>query len=255
MSTTVALVLVDLDGTLYIGNRVVDGAAQALQRLRDMGLRLRFTTNTDSMPPDAVVAKLNAMGIPATSSEVITPLALAHELLEHAQGARVLAVAAPPVREYLGRYLATPGEQPTHVLLADPSFGADYAQLDAAFGAVRGGAQLVATQMGRWVRREDGAHLDTGGWVRLLEYATETEALVLGKPSADFFNLAFAGAGVSAGEAVVVGDDRMSDIAGGLAAGSRTVLVRTGKAGGGTGPEPHDVVDSIADVPDLLARI
>lgn len=252
---TVALVLVDLDGTVYVGNRVVDGAPQALERLRNGGVRVRFTTNTDSMPPDAVVAKLTRMGIRAAPEEVITPLALARQLFAAAADARVLAVAAPAVREYLGEYLARAGEQPAHVLIADPSFGADYAQLDTAFAALRAGARLVATQMGRWVRRDDGEHLDTGGWVRLLEYATESEALVLGKPSADFFNLAFEGAGVSASEAVVVGDDRMSDIAGGLAAGSRTVLVRTGKAGGGSGPEAHDVVGSIADVPELVSRL
>lgn len=255
MSAAVTLILVDLDGTLYVGDRAVDGAAPAVQSLRDMRMRLRFTTNTDSMPPAAVVAKLEALGIPVAHDEVITPLALARQLLAGAQDARALVVAAPAVREYLGEYLARPGEQPTHVLVADPSFGADYAQLDEAFSAVRGGARLVATQMGRWVRREHGDHLDTGGWVRLLEYATETQALVLGKPSADFFALALAGAAVTAREALVVGDDRMSDIAGGLAVGSRTVLVRTGKAGGGSGPEPHQTVDSIADVPALLARV
>lgn len=253
MNTHYRLVLVDLDGTLYIGTQVVEGAAAAVEQLRAMGLLLRFTTNTDSIAPSGVVAKLDAMGIRAAPDEIITPLALVRQLVAERPHARVLTVASPAVREYLGDHLAQPGDEPTDVLVADPSFGATYAEMDAAFRAVRAGARLVATQMGRRVRREDGEHLDTGGWVRLLEYAAETEALVLGKPSAAFFRLAFQGAQVSPGDAVVVGDDRSSDIAGGLAAGSHTVLVRTGKAGGGSGPEPHVIVDSIADVPALLA--
>lgn len=246
------LALIDLDGTLYVGKQPVEGAPEAVERIRARGLTVRFTTNTDSMPPDAVVAKLNAFGIAARPGDVVTPLALAQQLFADHRRARVLTVAAPPVREFLRDHLAMPGDQPTHVLVADPSFGAGYAELDAAFRAVRGGARLVATQTGRWVRREDGDHLDTGGWVRLLEYATETDALVLGKPSLDFFRLALEGAGVPAAETVVVGDDRASDIAGGRAAGAHTVLVGTGKGGGAAGPDPDVVIASIADLPALL---
>jgi hypothetical protein len=71
--------------------------------------------------------------------------------------------------------------------VADPSYGATYDDLDAAFRALRAGAELVATQVNRVAVRDDGEHLDTGGWVRLLEYATGETARVLGKPSPEFF--------------------------------------------------------------------
>jgi hypothetical protein len=51
-----------------------------------------------------------------------------------------------------------------HQLVADPSYGATYDDLDAAFRALRAEAQLVATQVNRIARRDDGEHLDTGGW-------------------------------------------------------------------------------------------
>jgi hypothetical protein len=96
-------------------------------------------------------------------------------------------VAADGVRQELTGLLAGPGEPATHVLVADPSYGATYADLDAAFRALRAGAELVATQVNRVAARDDGEHLDTGGWVRLLEYATGQRARVLGKPSPAFF--------------------------------------------------------------------
>ena len=165
-----------------------------------------------------------------------------------------MAVAAPAVRELLGEALAGPGERPTHVLVCDPSFGACYDDLDAAFRAVVGGAELVASQLNRSARRDDGEHLDTGGFVRLLEYAAGVRARVLGKPSPEFFRLALDAAGVAAERALVVGDDLDADVGGAQAAGLRAVLVRTGKGAGPVPPDggPDAVLDSLAGLPGLL---
>ena len=138
-------------------------------------------------PPAALADRLARLGLPATEEELVTPVAVAERLFGAAPEARVLAVAADGVRQLLGRFLARPDAPPTHVLVADPSYGATYEDLDAAFGALRAGAELVATQVNRVAVRDDGEHLDTGGWVRLLEYATGTSARVLGKPSPEFF--------------------------------------------------------------------
>jgi HAD superfamily hydrolase (TIGR01458 family) len=252
----VALVLLDLDGTVYEGTRPVAGAADAVGRLHRAGLALRFVTNTDSVPPAALVQRLAGMGVEAAAGEVLTPVALAARLLGERSGARVLAVAAPAVRALLAGTLAGPGERPTHVLVCDPSFGACYDDLDRAFRAVRDGAELVATQVARIARRDDGEHLDTGGFVRLLEYAAGVEARVLGKPSPEFFRLALDAAGMPAGRALMVGDDLDSDVRGALAVGMRAVLVRTGKgaepSGDAEGGGPDAVVASIADLPDLI---
>jgi len=246
------LVLLDLDGTVYEGTRPVPGAAAAVGRLRQGGLAVRFVTNTDSVTPEALVERLAGMGIRAAAGEVLTPVSLAARLFADLRGARVLAVAAPAVRELLAGALAGPGERPTHVLVCDPSFGACYRDLDDAFRAVRGGAELVASQVARIARRDDGEHLDTGGFVRLLEYAAGVEARVLGKPSPEFFRLALEAAGRPPERALMVGDDLGSDVGGAHAVGMRAVLVRTGKGGDRDGEEPDAVLDSLADLPGLL---
>jgi ribonucleotide monophosphatase NagD (HAD superfamily) len=165
-------------------------------------------------------------------------------------------VAAAGVRELLGDRLAGAGERVSHVLVADPSWGAAYDDLDAAFQAVRDGAELLATQVNRVAVRDDGEHLDTGGWVRLLEYATGATARVLGKPSPEFFTAPLEALGRAPSTALVVGDDLEADIGGGSAVGAATVLVRTGKgdSAAGAGAEPDTVIDSVADLPDLLGR-
>jgi HAD superfamily hydrolase (TIGR01458 family) len=252
----VRAVLCDLDGTVYEGGRAVPGAAATVDWLRARGVALRFTTNTDSVTPAELVARLAAMGIDAGEEELLTPVVVAGGLFARTPGCRVLAVASASVRALLRPYLAAGGEAPTHVLVADPAYGADYQALDAAFRALRGGAALVATQMGRRARRDDGEHLDTGGWVRLLEYAAEVDARVLGKPSPDFLGIALAGLGTAPETALVVGDDVESDLAAARAVGARMVLVRTGKAGGERPEAVHAdaVIDSLAGLPGLLGR-
>jgi HAD superfamily hydrolase (TIGR01458 family) len=250
----VRAVLCDLDGTVYEGGRPIAGAADTVDWLRSRGIALRFTTNTDSVTPAELVARLAGMGIDAGEGELLTPVVVAAELFERTPGCRVHALASPSIRALLAPVLAAEGETVTHVLVADPAYGAGYAELDAAFGELRRGAALVATQMGRRVRRDDGEHLDTGGWVRLLEYAAEVEARVLGKPSADYVGIALEALGIGPGAALVVGDDVASDLGAARAAGTRVALVRTGKAGGDR-PEAADadaVLDSVADLPALL---
>jgi HAD superfamily hydrolase (TIGR01458 family) len=248
-------VLLDLDGTLYVGSQVVPGAPEAVQWLRDQGLTVRFTTNTDAITPEALADRLAGLGFQATEEELVTPVAVAARLFESMPEARVLTVAAGGVRRLLAGSLAGPGEPVTHVLVADPSYGATYDDLDAAFRAVQAGADLVATQVNRIARRDDGEHLDTGGWVRLLEYATGQTARVLGKPSPEFFTAPLDALGRGAATALVVGDDLAADVGGGQGVGAATVLVRSGKGDRprpGAEAEPDAVVDSVADLPGLL---
>jgi HAD superfamily hydrolase (TIGR01458 family) len=252
----VELALVDLDGTVYIGTRLVPGAVAALGQLRDIGLAVRFVTNTDSVTPGALLDRLAGIGVQATEAEVLTPVALARQLLDGLEAPRLLAVASPGIRELLGGFLASSAERVTHVLVCDPSYGVTYDDLDAAFRAVRAGAELLATQVARIVRRDDGEHLDTGGFVRLLEYAAGERARVLGKPSPDFFRLALEHAGIAPERAVMVGDDLAADVAGAQRVGMRGVLVRTGK-GAERFPDagtaiPDATIESLAVLPDLF---
>jgi HAD superfamily hydrolase (TIGR01458 family) len=226
--TGIDTVLLDLDGTLYVGSQVVPGAPEAVRWLRDQGLTVRFCTNTDSVTPAALADRLARLGLPATEEELVTPVAVAARLFASTDEARVLAVAADGVRQLLAGCLAGPGDRVTHVLVADPSYGATYDDLDG-FRAVRAGAELVATQVNRIARRDDGEHLDTGGWVRLLEYATGQTARVLGKPSPEFFTAPLDALGRRPQSALVVGDDLATDIGGGRAVGAATVLVGSGK--------------------------
>ncbi len=248
-------VLLDLDGVLYVQDEPVGGAVDAVARLREAGLALRLVTNTTSRPRRMIVERLERLGFDARAGDVVTPAALAVRHCLLADRRRAALVMNESVKEDFAE-LEEVADDAQAVIVGDlgPAFGYDV--LNRAFRAVMDGAQLVALQKNRFWLTPDGLSLDVGPFVAALEYATGCEALVLGKPSAEFFATVLGELDVEPTAAVMVGDDVESDVGGALDAGLAGVLVRTGKyredAVRASGIQPTAIVDSIADVPALL---
>jgi len=251
-------VLVDLDGVLYVEDAPVAGARETLARLRGAGVGLRFVTNTTSRSRAQTLAKLARLGFEVDSGELVTPalLAVSH-CLKHDRR-RVLLVMNDEVKEDFAELVEDDGAHAEAVIVGDLGDAFGYDILNRAFRALVAGAELIALQKNRYWLRADGLSLDVGPFVAALEYATRSDALVVGKPSGAFFELAVAGMEVEPVHAAMVGDDVESDVGGALAAGLAGVLVRTGKytpdAARGSGVEPTATIDSIADLPDLLGN-
>ena len=247
--------MLDLDGVLYVEEDPVPGAVEAVRRLRDRGLELRFVTNTTSRPRRQILARLTRLGFEVPPDELLTPAALAVGYCRDRGHERVALVMNEAVREDFGALVAA-REDVDAVIIGDCGDAFDYAVLNRAFRQVMAGAELIALQKNRYWRTPDGLSLDVGPFVAALEYASDRDAVVIGKPAPEFFASALTGMALSAVQVAMVGDDVESDIGGALAAGLAGILVRTGKfraeALRRATPQPTAVVDSIADVPALL---
>ena len=198
------------------------------------------------------------MGIELDDDELqTTPRAAARALA----GKRVLALTMHAiVGELEGVELV--GEDAQAVLVG----GADetpetnlvfsFMNLARAFHELEAGAELYCLHKNRWWQTKQGPLLDAGAFVAGLEYAADTDAVVLGKPSPAYFEAALEALDADAHMTWMVGDDIESDIAGAQAHGMKTLLVRTGKfrpdavERGRT--RPDGIVSSIAQVPDWL---
>jgi HAD superfamily hydrolase (TIGR01458 family) len=252
----VQAVLLDLDGVLYVEGEAVEGAADAVERLRTAGLPLRFVTNTTAHSRPATLDKLHRLGFPVDEEELVTPAALAVQHCRSRGHRRVSLLMGDEVKgDFPG--LEEDDERPEAVIVGDLGERFDYEVLNRAFRHVLAGAELVALQKNRYWRRADGLSLDVGPFVAALEYATARDAHVVGKPARGFFAGVLRGLGSPSPEAAaMVGDDIESDIGGALAAGLPGVLVRTGKyreeAVRASGIDPTATIDSIADLPELV---
>lgn len=240
--------LVDLDGTLYVGNEPVEGAREAIERLQASGLALRYVTNTTRKPRRAVREHLRTLGFGVEGAEIFTPARAAAGLI----GDRS---CYPLVDESLVedlRGVTLVEERPDYVLVGDLGTGFTYDRLNAAFRRLADGAELLALQKNRYWRKEDGLSLDAGPFVAALEYASGKSATVVGKPERDFFRLALEDMGLEPRAVAMVGDDVESDVAGAQAAGLTGILVKTGKYRPGTEGTPDLVLESVAGLPEAL---
>jgi HAD superfamily hydrolase (TIGR01458 family) len=248
--------LVDIDGVLVVSWEPIDGAVEALQRLRDDQVPLRFATNTTSRTRRSVAAALTDAGMPVDPDEILTaPTATAAYLRHEHPGARCLLINDGDLSDDLdGIDVVTDGPADVVVLGgAGPAFS--YVALNAAFRLLTDGAPLVVMHRNLAWMTSQGLSLDTGGFVAGLEEAAGVEAQVVGKPSRAFFDAGVASLGLAHSEVAMIGDDLVNDVLGAQAAGLTGILVRTGKFDQRVVDEadtaPDHVVDSFADIAAL----
>lgn len=244
-------VLIDLAGVLHTGDDALPGAVTALARLRGSGLALRFLTNTTRTPGSVLFTKLCRMGFTLAAAEIQTA-ALAARTLVRERGLRPHWMVHPNIAEEMG----TSHPEPDVVVLGDMGEHFSYAGLNHAFRLLMQGVPLLAMARNRYFMEADGLALDMGAFVAGLEYSAGVRAEVVGKPAPAFFAAALAELGVSAGDAVLIGDDLADDIGGAQAAGIAGILVRSGKfrAADETHPEirPALTVDDFAAAVEVL---
>jgi HAD superfamily hydrolase (TIGR01458 family) len=242
--------LLDLDGTLYVGDEPVPGAREAVESLKESGLALRYVTNTTRKPRRWVREHLLSLGFEVEEAEIFTPARAAVGWIE---AGSCFALVDESLLEDLSTITIT-ADHPDYVLVGDLGEDFAYPRLDAAFRCLMDGAELLALQKNRYWRTESELSLDAGPFVAALEYASGKRADVVGKPEAGFFRLALEDLGLAAHEVAMVGDDTEADVAGAKKAGLLGIQVRTGKWQPGAEAQEADlVIDSVADLPAVLA--
>jgi NagD protein len=251
----------DLDGTVYLGERLLPGARAAVAALRAAGRRVCFLSNKPIQSRADYAAKLTRLGIPTVVDEVInSSYVLARHLARETPAARCFVIGEPPLIEELRAAGLAPVDDARvdYVVVAfDRTF--DYRKLDVALQAVkRHGARLVGTNPDRTCPVEGGEIPDAAGMIGAVEGVTGRRVdPVVGKPSPITLRVALEQLGLPAADCVVVGDRLETDIAMGRAAGLATILVLTGITRAGD-PEirrwrPDHVVGSLDELLDGVA--
>ncbi|MFO1371588.1 MAG: TIGR01458 family HAD-type hydrolase [Candidatus Competibacteraceae bacterium] len=218
-------VLLDLEGVLYVGAYPLPGTREALLSLRAAGIPVRFVTNTTRLTRSAIVNRLARMGLEVPIQHLFTPVVAARNYLI----ARRLTPHLLVHTDIQGEFADLLGGPPGAVLIGDAGSAFTYEALNDCFRLLFNGLPLLTMGSNRYFRHNDGLNLDVGPFMAALEYAAELEAVVLGKPSVDFFLAAVNSLNLPPQDVVMVGDDAEMDVCGALAAGLQGMLVRTGK--------------------------
>ncbi len=254
---TIKGILLDIDGTLMTGPDPIPGADTTLSSLIHAGIPFRLISNGTRRSKQNILAKISAIGIPIHPDQIFTP---ASAVIGHLRTRGItrcnLLVTGDLATDFLSSGIIHDPTSPV-VVVGDAGDGFTYRAMNQAFRSLKSGGELLALEKDRFWMDSDGLSLGAGCFVAGLSFASGTEPTVFGKPSRVFFSMALSGWTFRAGEVLMIGDDPESDIGGAKTAGINGALVRTGKSRDYI-PDPGSihpdaVIDSIADLPALLA--
>ncbi|RCK71455.1 HAD-IIA family hydrolase [Desertihabitans brevis] len=228
------VVLLDLDGVVYLGRSPVPHAADSLHRLRNQGAGVGFVTNNAARTPEEVAAHLVELGVEAAPEDVITSAQAGARLLadQLPEGSTVLVLGTAALHrevEALGlRVVDSADDAPAGVIQGyDPQLA--WPRLNEAAHAVQRGAVWVATNTDTNRPTDRGLVPGHGTAVAAVRAAVDVDPLVAGKPSPPLLQEAVRRTGAS--RPLFVGDRLDTDVAGARAAGMASLLVLTGSHG------------------------
>lgn len=250
-------VLLDLDGVLYTGDSPLPGAPGAIRYLKEQGYITRFVSNSTRKSRASIASRLLSFGFDIGKNEIFTPSVAAMNYIRGTGMARCHFLTTHELRsEFEAAGLLHVDNGADWVIVGDAGDNFNYTTMNKAFRLVQAGAGLIALEKDRYWMGSDGLMLSAGPFVRGIEYATGKTATLMGKPSPGFFGMALRDMGLTPSDAVMIGDDVVTDTGGAMKSGMQGILVKTGKfsqeALARAHPDPTMVLDSIAMVNTVL---
>ena len=228
------LFLFDMDGTLYLGDRLYEFTPRLLNAIRQKGSKYLFMTNNSSKSVEDYIQKLDKMGIVATSEDFMTSAqATAYYLHKHHEGKRLYVCGTRSLQRELekeGFTVTTDlGQVECIVMGFDTELTFQKLHDVSYLLLTRPELPYIATNPDLVCPTEFGSVPDCGSVCICIKNATGKEPVVIGKPSPLMPQLAMERLGVSKEQTCVVGDRIYTDIQSGLNADVTSVLVMSGE--------------------------
>ena len=246
------LYLFDMDGTLYLGDRLYDFTKELLAKIREKGKWYLFMTNNSSKSVVDYVKKLEKLGIEATEEDFITSSqATAYYLKLHHEGARLYVCGTNSLKEELRKNGFEITEQLDEVDVIVMGFDTEltFKKLEdvSKLLLTRENIPYIATNPDYVCPTEYGSVPDCGSVCDMIYNATKKRPLVIGKPEPLMPELAMQRYGYSKDETAVIGDRIYTDIKSGLNAGVTGVLVMSGET-------TQEILDASVEKPHIVLK-
>ena len=246
--------LLDMDGTFYLGERLLAGSLEFLEKLGQTGRKALFLTNNSSKDAETYARKLERMGVRPPFLNVYTSgQAAGHYALEFLAGKRAFLLGNDALRrELLALGVPVDDANPEYVLIGfDTTL--TYDKLTRACDLVRAGFPYIATHPDFNCPTEQGFIPDIGAIIAFIEAsAGRRPDVIVGKPNRGIVDGALRITGARAAECAMVGDRLYTDIATGVNFGMTAILVLSGEAArediDRSDVKPHLVFETLADM-------
>lgn len=223
--------LLDMDGTFYLGDRIIEGSLEFIDRVQKTGRDFLFLTNNSSHNARFYVERLKRMGLDVPREKVLTSgEATAAKVNELYPGRRAFVLGnASLVEEMLEAGVPVDMQNP-EIAVVGYDTTLDYKKMTAACDLVRAGLPFVATHPDFNCPTETGFAPDIGAILAFIEASTGRRPdLVVGKPNRGIVEAALLRTGLPVGALAMVGDRLYTDVETGLNSGMLSILVMSGE--------------------------
>ncbi len=254
------LFLFDMDGTLYLGDRLFDFTIDLLQKIREKGKSYLFITNNSSKSVEDYVVKLRKMGVNATENDFLTSSqATSYYLKKHHREAILYVCGTESLKTELKNNGFTISEDLNQVNCIVMGFDTEltFKKLhDVSYLLSTRDLPYIATNPDYVCPTSFGSVPDCGSVCDMIFNATGKRPLVIGKPEPLMIQLACEKMNVSSENTAVIGDRIYTDVMSGKNAGALSVLVMSGETTERILEEseqkPDVVLSSAKDIIDLI---
>ncbi|MBQ9512731.1 MAG: HAD-IIA family hydrolase [Lachnospiraceae bacterium] len=271
--------VLDLDGTIYLGDTLIDGAGAFLDAIRAAGKRYVFFTNNSSRSPHYCIEKLNRFGIATTRDEFMTSVDVTIDCLKKERpGQRFYLLGTPDLEEAFLQNGLTITNRTTHdydyaygltacaevregelpdAVVAGFDKTLNYEKLERACAYIQKGAAFLAIHPDITCPMEHGAIPDCGAICAAITASTGMAPHYYGKPSVETVAYIMRHFDIAPERIAFVGDRLYTDIQAGVANGSKGILVLTGETGeaeiAAASVRPDAVFASVKEIAEALS--
>ena len=252
------LYILDMDGTLYIENKLIDGAAEFINKLREKRKKYLFLTNNSSVNKNDYIKKLNKLGIPCTENNIFSSgMAAGIFISEKRIGKSVFLVGTKALKRELNRYGIKITNKNPDIVLVGFDRELCYNKVEKACKFLFDGAEFIATNPDLLYPIKNNRFIpDCGSICHMLITATNKKPIYIGKPNSYMINLIIEKYGIIKEKTLLIGDRLYTDIAAGINTGVDTILVLSGETNlamlENSNYQPSSVLPSIKNLIEKL---
>lgn len=257
----IRLFLFDMDGTLYLGNRLYSFTIELLKKIKANGDRYLFMTNNSSKSVADYILKLEKLGISATREDFITSSqATAYYLKKYHNEATLYVCGTNSLKEELRTegFKVSDDITETECIVMGNDTELTFKKLEDVCKLLLGNGDIpyIATNPDYVCPTEYGSVPDCGSFCDMIYNSTKKRPVVIGKPEALMPKLAMDKWNCTPQETAVIGDRIYTDIKSGLNAGAVTILVMSGETTeeilNASKDKPHLVLKDAGEMIDLI---
>jgi 4-nitrophenyl phosphatase len=255
---SIKALILDMDGVIWRNQQPIGDLPAIFGALNQKKIKFCFATNNSSKTVDSYQKRLEELGVLVTRDQIFTSAKSTAEMLasQYPHGGNIFVVGMPGLIETLEEYGFPNSEADPVAVVAGIDYTVSYEKLQVATLLIRSGVPFIGTNPDKTFPTPEGQVPGAGAIIAAISAATDTEAVIVGKPQPTIFHNAMQFLGEDPQDVLVVGDRLETDIAGGQAAGCKTAVTLTGvstleQASKWT-PTPEFIVEDLASLVERL---